>query len=316
VLFAGGSLIFPNSSNKGFDVRVVKQSLENPFLAANTLVVVPAMLVALFGSDERTKARRKTYLEVRLILIGGQSASGPLVQKIERTFPNARIVQTYACTEAASSLTFMYVNSKDVSKGIVKKPVPNGDCVGTTPAHVNIRLYKRNESGKVWNILSLPFEPGVIATRGPHLMNGYWQRGATQQQNRSGWFLTNDLGFFDNDGKLYFCGRAKDTIRTGGETVLAQEVERVLLQHPDISECAVFPRLDERFGEAVACAIVATRQSLQLGAIKEWCQEHGLASYKRPRYLFLVDELPKNTSGKILKHKLVQLYGDRVTSKL
>jgi hypothetical protein len=116
-------------------------------------------LVALFGSsDERTTTTTTTtaYPEVHLILIGGQSASGPMVQKIEQKSPNARIVQTYACTKEALSLTFLHVNSKDVSKGIVKKkPAPNGDCVGTTPAHVDIRLYKCNESGKVWNIISL-----------------------------------------------------------------------------------------------------------------------------------------------------------------
>lgn len=70
-------------------------------------------------------------------------------------------------------------------------------------------------------------------------------------------------------------------IRSGGETVLAQEVERVLLKHPDISECAVFPRKDKQFGEAVACAIVTNRQPLALGAIKYWCKENGLASYKQ-----------------------------------
>jgi acyl-CoA synthetase (AMP-forming)/AMP-acid ligase II len=207
------------------------------------------------------------------------------------------------------------VNSKvKVEKSIKGPTLPNGDCVGTPPSHVDIRLYRK--SGKALNILTLPNEPGIIATRGPHLMNGYWQRGsARQQNNRTGWFLTNDLGFFDKNGQLHFCGRVKDVIRSGGETVLAQEVERVLLKHPDISECAVFPRKDERFGEAVACAIVTKRPPLVLGAIKHWCKEKGLASYKRPRYLFLVDSLPRNSSGKVLKHKLVDMFGS-LRSKL
>ena len=65
-------------------------------------------------------------------------------------------------------------------------------------------------------------------------MNGYWQRGISgQQSNLTGWFLTNDLGFFDENGQFYFCGRVKDVIRSGGETVLAQEVERVLLMHSE-----------------------------------------------------------------------------------
>jgi non-ribosomal peptide synthetase component E (peptide arylation enzyme) len=107
----------------------------------------------------------------------------------------------------------------------------------------------------------------------------------------------------------------KDVIRTGGETVLAQEVERVLSAHPGIIECAVFPRKDERFGEAVACALVS-KEDLGMRAVKEWCQQHGLAGYKQPKCLFLVDMLPRNSSGKILKQKLVAQFGSAVQSRL
>lgn len=311
VLLAGGSLIFPASTaSSGFNPNCLRQSLVDPFVPTNTLVVVPAMLVSLF---ENHKAEN-VHPHVRLILIGGQSASESLIQKIIRIFPNAQIVQTYACTEAASSLTFLPVNSNiRVIRGKGQRPA--GDCVGTSPSHVHIRLYRK--AGRSMNILHVPYEVGIIATRGPHLMNGYWQRGISgQQSNLTGWFLTNDLGFFDENGQFYFCGRVKDVIRSGGETVLAQEVERVLLMHSEISECAVFPRKDERFGEAVACAIVLKpRQHLSLGEIKKWCEAKGLASYKRPRYLFLVDSIPRNSSGKVLKHELVKTFG-RLRSKL
>jgi len=123
------------------------------------------------------------------------------------------------------------------------------------------------------------------------------------------------LGFYDKFGRLYFCGRLKDVIRSGGESILANEVERVLLTHPLISECAVFPRQDEKFGEAVACALVVNGP-LQLKEIRDWCSTGGLATYKRPRYLFVVDSLPRNSSGKILKHKLVAQYGRIPRSKL
>ena len=133
--------------------------------------------------------------------------------------------------------------------------------------------------------------------------------------NLGGWFLTTDLGYFDEKGQLYFSGRIKDVIRSGGETVLANEVERIILKRPHVSECAIFPRQDERFGEAVACAIVA-QLPIKLKSIKSWCEDNGLANYKRPRYLFLVNELPRNSSGKILKHKLVAIYGKPSRSKL
>jgi acyl-CoA synthetase (AMP-forming)/AMP-acid ligase II len=236
-----------------------------------------------------------------------------VISKIRRKFPNARIVQTYACTEAASSLTFLNIDSTflSASKGNTSKHL-SGDSVGSPPQHIEIRLYKK--SGKATKIVTLPNQVGVIATRGSHVMNGYWNRGG-KNININGWLITSDLGYWLPTGELCFSGRLKDVIRSGGETVLANEVERVILKHPDVSECAVFPLKDERFGETVACAIIVERP-LQLVAIRAWCGDQGLASYKRPRYLFLVDKLPRNSSGKVLKHKLVAIYGRNPTSRL
>ena len=310
-LFAGGCLVFPSPTNgPSFDPYMVKISMENPSFAVNTLVVVPAMLASLFRKIEEGKIFHKA----RLILIGGQSAHESMIHNLKQTFPNARLVQTYACTEAASSLTFLHINSSEnkIESTTQKTATPEGDCVGSPPSHINIRLFRKTQ--RAMNILTIPFVPGIIATQGPHLMNGYWQRGNARQQNRNGWYLTNDLGFYDRCGQLHFCGRVKDVIRSGGETIFSQEVERVLLRHPFISECGVFPRKDEVFGEAVACAIVTT-QPLELGAVKDWCTKNGLASYKRPRYLFLIDSLPRNSSGKILKLELIKMFG-RGRSKL
>jgi non-ribosomal peptide synthetase component E (peptide arylation enzyme) len=78
----------------------------------------------------------------------------------------------------------------------------------------------------------------------------------------------------------------------------------------------VFPRQDERLGEAVACALVVVSTPLRLGSVTDWCQQQGLATYKRPRYLFMVDSLPRNSSGKVLKHKLIDMFGRIQRSKL
>jgi acyl-activating enzyme 14 len=306
VVLAGGHLIFPNTTtttNTGFDAGLVWQSLSFPQTPVNTLVVVPAMLVAIFAHHTFSKV----YANVRLILIGGQSATKTTVDQISKVFPNARIVQTYACTEAASSLTFLHVQPFETNTQISVSGSP-GDCVGSPPSHVELKLYNKEDTS-VTDVTHIPYQPGIIATRGPHVMSGYWNRGVPQATvNAQGWFWTNDLGFFDTNGLLYFCGRVKDVIRTGGETVLAQEVERTLLLHPEVMECAVFPRRDERFGEAVACALVTKGGPLELVTIKKWCGQHGLANYKRPRYLFLVDELPRNSSGKVQKHKLAATF--------
>ena len=264
VVLAGGRLIFPTTTT-GFDAGLVWQSLSFPHTPVNTLVVVPAMLVTLFGN----RTFSKVYANVRLILIGGQSATRTTVEQISKVFPNARIVQTYACTEAASSLTFLQVQpfesntQKSVSGSL-------GDCVGSSPSHVELKLYSKEDT-RITDVTNIPYQPGIITTRGPHVMSGYWNRGAPQTTTKmQGWFSTNDLGFFDTNGLLYFCGRVRDVIRTGGETVLAQEVERALLLHPEVMECAIFPRRDERFGEAVACALVTKGGPLELVTIKKW----------------------------------------------
>lgn len=110
------------------------------------------------------------------------------------------------------------------------------------------------------------------------------------------------MGYWD-EGKLYFCGRVNDVIRTGGETVLANEVEKVLLMHPAINDCAVFSLPDEKFGEAVCCAVVTVKTG-SVDDLKGWCTQQGLANYKKPQRIFLVSTLPRNASGKVLKHKL------------
>ena len=139
------------------------------------------------------------------------------------------------------------------------------------------------------------------------------------------WFTTTDLACWDDQGRLYFCGRANDVIRTGGETVLATEVETVLRRHPWIEECAVVGLPDPRWGQAVSAVVVlkskgttaATdtnsvqdRQSggavIQLVDLRSFCANHGLAGYKRPQRLFQRDSLPRNQAGKLLKSRLQQ----------
>ncbi|MGK3739964.1 MAG: acyl-CoA synthetase (AMP-forming)/AMP-acid ligase II, partial [Bacillariaceae sp.] len=84
-----------------------------------------------------------------------------------------------------------------------------------------------------------------------------------------------------------------------------------------VIECAIFPRKDDRFGEIVACAVVTKQHdSISISSIKEWCHQNGLAGYKRPKILFFLETLPRNSSGKILKHKLVAQFGSIIRSKL
>ncbi len=324
VMLARGQLVFPgpNSSSK-FRVEDISNSLRDPNLPSNTLVVVPAMLSSFFEQEDR-RTTNQQFPRARMLLIGGQSASREILRRCKSSFPNARIVQTYACTEAASSMTYLSLTGNAPIPSTPPESGPNGICVGSPPSHVELMICRKSadRATSKHKPITKPYELGLIATRGPHVMNGYWERGrqgiATKKSDNR-WFISSDLGFWDDQQRLCFAGRAKDVVRTGGETVLAREVEQVLLTHPQVAECAIFPRIDNRYGEAVSCAIVARGKTAEvtIATLKAWCQQKGLAGYKQPKYLFLVNSLPRNSSGKVLKHKLVAKFGNiELRSKL
>jgi acyl-CoA synthetase (AMP-forming)/AMP-acid ligase II len=279
--------------------------------AVNALVVVPAMLHALqhemVESIATASSTRRPFHEVKLVLIGGQSASDAQLAFARTVFPNACLIQTFACTEAASSLTFLDVTIGRPSGG------PTGyDCVGEPAVEVAIVVATNdddndnNSSNNKNMITSEYWQVGRISTRGPHVMNGYW--GHNKPHETHDWFVSNDLGCWDDQGRLWFCGRTTDTIRTGGETVFGSEVERTLMLHTAILECAVFGMADDRFGECVCAAVVfeTAAEPIGLDRIKAFCIRNGLAGYKQPKRLFALDKLPRNTSGKVLKRLLVE----------
>jgi fatty-acyl-CoA synthase len=148
-------------------------------------------------------------------------------------------------------------------------------------------------------------EVGEIVHRSPHAMAGYWRDPErTAEAFRSGWFHSGDLGVIDADGYLAVVDRKKDMIKTGGENVASREVEEVLFAHPAVAEVAVFGIPHPYWVEAVTAALVlkpgASADAAELVAYART----RLAGYKVPKYLVVVDSLPKNPSGKILKREL------------
>jgi acyl-CoA synthetase (AMP-forming)/AMP-acid ligase II len=121
-----------------------------------------------------------------------------------------------------------------------------------------------------------------------------------------GWLRTGDLAYLDDDGYLYICGRKKDMIIRGGNNIYATDVEAVLLEHPDVQEAAVAGVEHPVLGEDVAAWVVLRADAtLDADALGAFCAER-LADYKRPRQLYFVDELPRNATGKVMKHQLRQ----------
>ncbi|KAB2371323.1 long-chain-fatty-acid--CoA ligase [Actinomadura montaniterrae] len=154
-----------------------------------------------------------------------------------------------------------------------------------------------------------PGEPGEMVVRCDQVMRGYWREPElTAEAFRDGWFRTGDVVRRDAEGMVYIVDRIKDMIITGGENVASREVEQVLYRHPDVADAAVFGVPDPRWGEAV-CAAVVLRPgaSAAPGDVIAFAREH-LGGYKVPRRVEVVDELPRNVAGKVLKRDLRTRY--------
>jgi fatty-acyl-CoA synthase len=152
--------------------------------------------------------------------------------------------------------------------------------------------------------------PGECVVRGPTVMSGYLEDPeATAQAFRGGWLHTGDVLVRHDDGTLSYVDRLKYLIKTGGENVYPAEVEAVLTSHPAIREACAVSVPDERWGETVKAVVVCEPdQSVTADAIRDWCDER-LAGFQRPRYLQFVryDDVPRSTTGKILRHELAAL---------
>ena len=150
-----------------------------------------------------------------------------------------------------------------------------------------------------------PGEVGELVVRAPQVTFGYWGNpAATEEAFAGGWFHSGDLARRDEEGNFYIVDRKKDMIVTGGENVYSREVEEILYQHPGVAEAAVIGEPDAVWGEAIV-AVIQPRAGVAVDAdeLIALCRDN-LASYKKPRRVVFVDELPRNAAGKILKREL------------
>jgi len=175
--------------------------------------------------------------------------------------------------------------------------------VGTPLPSVELQLV--GDNGKP----VAPGIPGEIEVRGPSVFAEYWGKpGATREAFRDGWFRTGDTAVVEN-GVYRILGRTNiDILKTGGHKVSALEIEETLREHPAVAECAVVGVPDPEWGERVAAAVVLNDgDALDLPTLRTWAKEL-LAAYKLPSRLLLLDSLPRNSMGKIIKPWLIALF--------
>jgi long-chain acyl-CoA synthetase len=149
---------------------------------------------------------------------------------------------------------------------------------------------------------------GEILIRSRSVIRGYWNAPeATAEAIKHGWFYTGDLGYLDEDRYLFVVDRKKDVVMSGGVNIYTKEIETVIYTHPAVMEAAVLGLPDDHWGEVVtACVVLRPGAALTAEELVHHCQER-LASYKKPRRVVFLSELPKSPSGKILKREIKQL---------
>jgi long-chain acyl-CoA synthetase len=148
-------------------------------------------------------------------------------------------------------------------------------------------------------------EPGELTVRGPNVMKGYWRAPvATAAALRDGWLRTGDVARIGPDGELRLVDRIKDVILRGGYSVYPCEVEEVLREHPAVADAAVVGVPDAELGQDVGAAVVPVAGTeLDPDELLEWARER-VAAYKRPRLVWLVDELARGPAGKLLRRAI------------
>ncbi|MEM9622460.1 MAG: AMP-binding protein [Pseudomonadota bacterium] len=154
-------------------------------------------------------------------------------------------------------------------------------------------------------------EVGIIEVKGPNVFSGYWQmpEKTAEEIRADGFFITGDLGTVDEEGRVSIVGRGKDLIISGGYNVYPKEVERLLDDLPGIEEAAVIGIPHADFGEGVVAVVVPTDSAVALDAVEQALQGQ-LARFKQPKIIVNVDELPRNTMGKVQKNLLREQYAD------
>lgn len=251
---------------------------------ASFTYLVPAMgaLIVSSGAHER-----HDLSSMRLVMFGAAPMPAGVLRRLAEAFGGARLLNLYGLTEAGQAVTrAVYDPSRPASVG---KPA------GATRVRIAGPSGAEQPAG----------EPGEVWLRldGVRQREYYRDPDATARVFAGGWTRTGDIGYLDEDGYLYLVDRSKDLVIRGGLNVSTLEVEDVLHEHPSVAEAAVFGVPHDVLGEDVAVAVVVRGESVEEDELVAFCAAR-LADYKVPRHITVVDGLPRNALGKVLKRQL------------
>lgn len=243
--------------------------------------------VALLMEQMAGRANPYDISTLRYVGFGGSKLSAETIKKLFKAYPGTVFWPGYGMTEA----------SPLIAKPYRKLNMDKTEAVGTAIKGLEIRV---DVDGV---LLDTPNIEGEIVVKGPNVMLGYYQnREATDQIRKNGWLYTGDIGYLDEDGWLYICGRKKNVIMARGFSVYAEEVEAVFLNSGMVKDCIVYGGTNS-FGNEIVCAdIVPLNPEFQQQQLYDYCKSC-LAAYKQPQKISIVSSLKKTATNKVKRTK-------------
>jgi len=281
-----------------FEPETVMSTIKTEHITLSNLI--PTMLNLMI---KHPRIGEFDFSSLRVILSGGAPIAPQVVRSIMESF-GCDYIQTYGMTETSPYLTFSILKQhlQDLSP---EDQLKYKSRTGRPFMAVDLKVV--DETGAP--VKADDQQVGEIWVRGDTVTPGYWNLPQeTEQAFADGWLRTGDLAVVDAEGYVNIVDRRKDMIVTGGENVYSTEVENVLYMHPKVLEAAVFGIPDEKWGESVTAAVVLKpNETATETEIVKFCKTHQ-ASYKTPKSIIFLDELPKTGSGKITKKALRDPY--------
>jgi acyl-CoA synthetase (AMP-forming)/AMP-acid ligase II len=274
---------------RSFDIETLLRNVEAHRVTSTAMA--PTMIAMLL---ENPAADRFDLSTLRRIGYGAASMPAAVLRRARARWPGVAFSTGFGMTELSGNVMFLspadHDRAAEAGLDILRS-------VGRQMPLARVRVV--DEEGRDVALGT----PGEIVVKGDQVLMGYWRNPeATEAAFVDGWFRSGDVGRWDEDGYLYIVDRKKDMILTGGENVYPREVEEVLYQHPAVVEAAVIGAPDPTWGEKVV-AVVCLRSPASAEELIGFCRER-IASYKKPKHVVVIDALPKNASGKVLKREL------------
>jgi long-chain acyl-CoA synthetase len=274
-----------------FDIELVLQTIEKEKVTA--VLFIPTMMNMILMHP---KLHNYDLSSLKRIWYGTAPMAPEKLKEAIKIFGNI-FRQNYGLTEASQPIT--YLGPEDHIIDGTDKEQRRLASAGKPALGVSVKIVKEDDSG------IKPGEVGEILIQTNQLMKEYWKNPqATAEAFRGGWFHTGDMGTIDEDGFIYIMDRKHDMIISGGFNIYPREVEDAIMTNPQVAEAAVIGVPDEVWGESVRAFVVAKPgAALSEEDIIESCKKQ-LASYKKPKSVEFVLDLPKNAYGKVLRKVL------------